>query len=490
MSSERKAGWPTNFTKRGTKFYASVRVPESLRGVVTKGRGTHLRRSLKTSKETEALRRFPIVVAELHTAIELARRDADGTLKAKSTRAPTVDEDAAWWRDQFRAAGLDPAEALRDPVFSDKVDRLLGEPVGDWIDHDGRQHPEYDEERESNARAFVELVTGSRVPVATELERFIADKTGNGKMSAKYEARVRRAITQLGAWLGARQRDNLTTVDRREAGLYAEHLSATHKSPQTVSGLLTSLSSYWRWMERRGLTRDNPWRDQSPELRTAATDATKRPFTDDEVRQLLTGETYTTLHDMMRIAALTGMRIEEIGRLTVDDCAQGEFNIRRAKSKAGIRRVPIHPTLVPLIARRSANKVGADFLIEELKPVKAGERSAKASERFTKYRRDVGVDERGEDQRQSNVDFHSWRRWFATKAEEAGQEPHIISAVVGHKLGRQGMTLGRYSGGPSMQQMRAVVESVRLPEGAPAEKTDGPRMGDGRWSGGAKQDRS
>jgi len=41
--------------------------------------------------------------------------------------------------------------------------------------------------------------------------------------------------------------------------------------------------------------------------------------------------------------------------------------------------------------------------------------------------------------------------------------PNIISTVVGHAEGFQGMTLGVYSGGPSLDQLRACVGAVRLP---------------------------
>ena len=44
----------------------------------------------------------------------------------------------------------------------------------------------------------------------------------------------------------------------------------------------------------------------------------------------------------------------------------------------------------------------------------------------------------------------------------AAQPPHIIEAVVDHK--RPGMTLGRYSGGLSVEeQMRACVEAACSP---------------------------
>ena len=71
----------------------------------------------------------------------------------------------------------------------------------------------------------------------------------------------------------------------------------------------------------------------------------------------------------------------------------------------------------------------------------------------------------------TRVDFHSWRRTFITKAEQAANQPHLIEALVGHK--RAGMTLGLYSGGPLIEQLRTVVESVKLKpltaEGSPGE---------------------
>jgi len=71
-----------------------------------------------------------------------------------------------------------------------------------------------------------------------------------------------------------------------------------------------------------------------------------------------------------------------------------------------------------------------------------------------------------EGKRRSLTNFHSLRRWFITKAEQAGQPETIIAAVVGHK--RDGMTLGVYSAGPSGDQFRKCVEAVMLPRTAPS----------------------
>jgi integrase len=89
------------------------------------------------------------------------------------------------------------------------------------------------------------------------------------------------------------------------------------------------------------------------------------------------------------------------------------------------------------------------------------ERSQRVVKQFVTHRRAIGVDDRVEGARQSRVNFHSFRRTFVTKAEQAGMQPHLIEVVVGHK--RPGMALGVYSGGPLLQQLREVVESVRLP---------------------------
>lgn len=71
--------------------------------------------------------------------------------------------------------------------------------------------------------------------------------------------------------------------------------------------------------------------------------------------------------------------------------------------------------------------------------------------------------EREEGRRRSRVNFHSFRRWFITKALQAGQPERVVKQVVGHSL--QGdVTLGVYFGGDLMPALRKCVEAVRLPE--------------------------
>lgn len=231
---------------------------------------------------------------------------------------------------------------------------------------------------------------------------------------------------------------------------------------------ISACSSYWRWMIKRAGLRENPWKGQSLSKSTRTAGRIKRPFTEAEVRTLLSGPADTELADAMRVAALTGTRLEEIYRLQVQDCIGGWFDIRESKTSAGVRRVPIHSDLTALVARRVTGKGAQEYLFHEADlAARSGrkrvvwERSAALSKRFGRHRQALGVHDREEGRRHSRVDFHSWRRWFVTEARRAGIDRAVVAAVVGHETGS--ITDDVYSGGPGTAQLRACVEAVRLP---------------------------
>lgn len=81
--------------------------------------------------------------------------------------------------------------------------------------------------------------------------------------------------------------------------------------------------------------------------------------------------------------------------------------------------------------------------------------------------------ERSGDNRQSNIDFHSLRRWFIRTARNAlqtgakGYDPWTIAEVVGHDTtgtdSELAMTMGVYPGPQTMAAKRACIEAVKLP---------------------------
>jgi integrase len=68
----------------------------------------------------------------------------------------------------------------------------------------------------------------------------------------------------------------------------------------------------------------------------------------------------------MTIAALSGMRVEEIARLSAGDIHGDCFDITKAKSKAGVRMVPIHPALTEIVTRRTTGRKPTETLWPEL----------------------------------------------------------------------------------------------------------------------------
>ena len=167
----------------------------------------------------------------------------------------------------------------------------------------------------------------------------------------------------------------------------------------------------------------------------------------------------------MRVAALSGMRIEEICRLTVEDCRGGNFTIREGKTAAASRTFPIHSALVPLVERRCEGKADDERLFSDVRG-RGVSLSDPLSKQFGRFIRAVGAADIREGHRRSKVNFHSFRRRFVQNAIRAEIPQHVVSWVVGHAEGRDGITLGVYNrGGPSEAQMRSCVEAVRLPEG-------------------------
>lgn len=318
------------------------------------------------------------------------------------------------------------------------------------------------------AEAIHGLMEGITTPLDEHLDAWIEDEKFNGKVALLH----RSAFKQLAVWLDAKNvRTTLQAVTPHLVWEFIEKELKPGSAIATVNRKLSTYRTHWRWLKRRHRIEVNPWLDTNQKIIRKShirnEDEGKRAFTDDEVRALLSGVAPGVLPDLMRIAALTGARIDAICQLRVRDCANKTFTFKRAKKEPHDRTIPQHSDLKKVVARRTKGKSPDHYLFDELPAATSTRpRSASASQAFTRYRRSLSIGAPEGDA--SDVDFHSWRRWFTTKAEQASQPPHIIDFVTGHK--RPGETLGRYSKGPSLEQMRACVEAIKLPKHSPACK--------------------
>jgi hypothetical protein len=375
-------------------------------------------------------------------------------------------------REALRLAALtatvsddDTHEALLDAV-RDRADEIRGDPIDEVETRSGHEYV-YDAKRERQASDFYFLASGALTPITAHRETY---RTQHARLKSRTIADDDRAIVYLERWCAENGLPStVETITESRATLFMDALPklAGGITPTTVKKYRNRLSVYWQWLKARGFATANIWAEVKVTEPQRMDSELARGFTEHEMQNLLSGSAPQKIHDLMRIAALSGARLDAIVCLTVGDCKDSSFRFKPQKKETSSRIIPIHSGLKEIVDRRTEGKGEGDPVFPEWPaPQRAGstrERSFKASNQFTAYRRTVGVDDRVEGSRRARTTFHSFRHWFVEQAEHAGQHPHIFQRVLGHK--RPGVTLSVYGrGGPSEEQLRACVEAVRLPE--------------------------
>jgi integrase len=445
--------------KHGKQWRVQVRIPPSLHGFFGK-------KKLVVPLHTDSLANANFlkleVVAKLLKEIELAKR-------GQKSEPLVLENEGLDWRQR-----VEREKPIVEPITMPdgrQIDALYF-PIRDELLPDGAREIST-VSGDDAAQEFLKIATGEATPIMSMFQQFVLErKELKPKQASDYE----RAISRFIKWLASSNLpSSIEATDRKKAGRYiGEAMVAIGRHTKTANKDISALSSYWRWLMKRGIVEANPWAGQSISKKSAPK-LTKRPYTDQEVKTLLDGAKDATLLDVIMIAALSGMRLSEIISLKSADIVDQTFNIREAKTDAGVRLTPIHSDLVNLIATRSADKKPTEFLFDE---ISGSDRTIVAmamiiTKRFITLRRGLGLEEKRDDQRQSNIDFHSFRRWFITKARDAllggatGYDNYTIAEVVGHDTeGKElglAMTMGRYAGRQSMDAKRFCVEAVKLP---------------------------
>lgn len=442
----------------GNRIRVVVRVPDSLipaMGV------TKLREVLVTDRPLEAEREKVDVVRRLKAKLRGE--------KVNVVQAPLTDE-AMQWREAIQQAEIsqDDHEPINVREALDaRVDRITAK--------DGH----------AAANAFAAVATGAATPIASLLDRRFAEKD----YTIGYMEDIRRAVGRLEQWC----KDTATVpsveaITTAVAGRFIHDLYiGPKKDVGTANKDISSLHAHWRYLKKRHGVGANPWQDQrlvKPKQRQEAASDRKRAFTDGEARTLLNGIRLRLEWQFSFMAILSGLRVHEIAGLRVKDCTDGRIAVTKSKTPSGVRTFPAHALLAPLIANRTKGKRPDEWLFEELPDqsiTSKRDRSAPVSQAFTRERRRLEIEEKASDkQRQSNIDFHSWRRWFIRRAMQAhldgatGYSFWTIADVVGHKSEGGsidgvrlplGMTIGHYAGKASWEAMTACINAVGLPEG-------------------------
>lgn len=128
------------------------------------------------------------------------------------------------------------------------------------------------------------------------------------------------------------------------------------------------------------------------------------------------------LVDSILILIYTGMRISEMLDLRIEDIDLESENkilhIRKSKTAAGIRDIPISPLILPLVAKRLS--LDNEYLISNQENEKFNYTSYRFL--FKKVMRDLDM----------NHSIHECRHTTATLLSDAGANPVSIAKILGH----------------------------------------------------------
>jgi integrase len=309
------------------------------------------------------------------------------------------------------------------------------------------------------ASRYIELATANITPLARLPEQWLAEVSSQvaGQTHSQHELAVRRFI----AWAGG----NGTTaeeVTRLKAGSYLSELVVQGDLARgTIKRYFSSLSSFWQWLVSRGYATENPFEGHKFGKKGKDSEG-RKGLSDAELKKLLSGVSTAqyneTLHDLIRLALVTGARLNELCELKSSDVERRDdgwwATVHEGKTEAAARSIPLHHSVDAIVEKRLKDK--ARYLFEGLTsggPDK--KRMWYVSKAWARYRKTVGVGERWKD-------FHALRNTFTEVMEGADIPESTVKLIVGHK--RQSMTYGRYSKGTRVNLREASNKLAYSPE--------------------------
>lgn len=210
------------------------------------------------------------------------------------------------------------------------------------------------------------------------------------------------------------------------------------QGPATIAKKVTLLRGVWDWARSKEILPEdyaNPWDRQGPRSdEIEAEKVPRRPYRPEEVAKLFAAKAAgTMLGDIMRIALLTGVRLEELAGL---DCSAVDadarwYTVKKGKTKNATRIVPLVDVAQQIVKRRLEAAGYAGPLFPELPLRKStGKRGGMVTQRFTELRREVlGKETDGE------LAQHSFRHTWRTAARRAGVDLRDTQEMGGWSRG-------------------------------------------------------
>jgi hypothetical protein len=259
-----------------------VEVPPSLRPIL----GRRLKKTLGTRDVFIARAKRWRVLAELKERIEAARRGSSGVPEALA------------FRQEMEEAQQSPG----DPHDEVSPLSLVGDAIVDRAEAIERERGYAD------ARVFADIAFGRTTPIALYVDAWLSEGSlGGAPLKPRTRLQRKRTVEKLIKWLEHEKlAPTVEAVTRRVAGRFvSEELIPSGRARITLAKHVQILSSYWRWLQKRGHVSDemlDPWARQAPHQGSPTVNSidAERPFTDDEIRRLLASPPDATMGEFIR----------------------------------------------------------------------------------------------------------------------------------------------------------------------------------------------
>jgi integrase len=400
---------PKFIQKRRRKWYAVLEVPKDLRPRLKKARFVQ---SLKTESQSEAERLCLPVIHEWKELIESVR------------------------------SGLPPTDA----ILAMRQHKLLLEQKGVPEHEVDMVNAELATEADELAEAHL-VVYGDWLVLSEHINDFaerLSDQPKTIDMKRRDLSRFSKKFKY------AHDATTTSVQDWVEKDLIAkDRLALT-----TCRRVISNCRGYWAYLQRHHkLELAPPFDNVVPRKSSGASQSLRskrQHFTKADFQTLIrAANDDSQLKNLIYLGAYTGARIEELCSLQLSSVDSNSFSIEDAKTSAGIRKVPIHSVIKPIVDQLRATSDDG-FLLSGLTFNKYGDRSNAIGKKFGRLKGRCGYGR--------TLVFHSLRKGVATQLEEAGIPENISARLIGHEL--KTMTYGLYSGGVTFETLQQAIEQL------------------------------
>jgi len=354
------------------------------------------------------------------------------------------------WKLQFAALRGSPtaAQALAASILPYPEGRI--NPDTGMSDKDYALEATADSLPDSQKRAYYEIATGRAIPTLLYLDKFLSQWAVEQKTKDMAKTVIKRVA------------DTFTTLEMITTPLICQMIDEDSNSKATKEKNYGFVRRYFKYLKRMEIIapdKPNPFEglDFRASKKTSNAGNKRIAFKAIEVNQLMKAASDKgdeQLINIIQLAAFTGARIEELCSLKASDVITVDkvkcLNITDAKTEAGNREVPIHPSISELIKRLS-KETKDEYLLSGLTFNKYNDRSNAIGKRFGNLKKKFGFG--------SGHVFHCFRNTVATQLENAGVPEGVAADIVGHE--KKTMTYGLYSGGTSTKIKYEAVKKIK-----------------------------